>query len=143
MSHNLIINARRHLRWHQRLTTDTATAVMWGGWLYLWQPLFKAATWLTIWGAGVRPLAWKLLAASPLVALEQSVLTLAGACGTLLLWSLLPARKVPTPHVVQSLTDYAAHFGLPEQQIQAGQATAICVVRHDAQGRIIGIEARA
>lgn len=140
MPEKFIINARRHLRWHQRLATDASTAAMWGGWLYLWQPLFKAAAWLSAWGS--RPLIGKLLAATPLVALQQPALTLVGACGALLLWSLLPARKVAAPEVVQSLADYAAHFGLPEQQIQAGQGTAVCVVHHDDQGRIIGIEAR-
>ena len=140
MADKLIINVRRHLHWRQRLATDASTAVMWGGWLSLWQPLFKAMIWLSSWGA--RPLVWKLLPAASLVALQQSALALAGACSALLLWSLLPARKVTTPHLVQSLTDYAAHFGVPEQQIQAGQATAVCVVHHDAQGRIIGIEAQ-
>lgn len=142
MADKLIINVRRHLHWRQRLATDASTAVMWGGWLYLWRPVVNALAWLSSWGASARPLAWKVFAGAPMAALEYSVLALVGATGTLLLWSLLPARKVTTPHLVQSLTDYAAHFGVPEQQIQAGQATAVCVVHHDAQGRIIGIEAR-
>jgi poly-beta-1,6-N-acetyl-D-glucosamine biosynthesis protein PgaD len=92
-------------------------------------------------GASFQP-TLKLLASCSPVDLQGSVVALAGTSGTLLLWNLLPARKACAPEV-HSLGDYARHFELPEQELQAGRETSVCVVHHDDDGRIIRIEARA
>jgi poly-beta-1,6-N-acetyl-D-glucosamine biosynthesis protein PgaD len=139
MSTSLIINARHQLRWHQRLASDTSTAVMWGGWLYLWRPFLAAADAL----GNLQPLAIKLLGGSSPATLIYSLMALVCSSGTLLLWNRLPARKAREAHSVRTLNDYAAHFALPEQTIVEGRSASVCVVHHDANGRIIGIEARA
>ncbi|WP_024302548.1 poly-beta-1,6-N-acetyl-D-glucosamine biosynthesis protein PgaD [Pseudogulbenkiania sp. MAI-1] len=144
MPDNLIINARHHLPWHQRLLSNASTAAAWAGWLYLWRPIVNGANWLTSWGASYHQLLAKTLATGTSGSLENSVVALLGTSGTLLLWSRLPARKpTTTPHHQETLASYARHFGMDEQQILAGRAASVCVVHHDAHGKIIGIEPRA
>ena len=144
MPDNLIINCRHHLRWHQRLLSNASTAAAWAGWLYLWRPIVNGAGWLTSWSSSYQPLAAKILASSTPSSLEHSALALIGTSGTLLLWSRLPARKPTTTlHHQETLQSYASHFGMAEQQILAGRAASVCVVHHDAHGKIIGIEPKA
>jgi poly-beta-1,6-N-acetyl-D-glucosamine biosynthesis protein PgaD len=138
MSTSLIINARRQLHWQQRLFSDTSTALMWGGWLYLWRPFLAAAGALS----NLQPMLVKLLGGTSPATLVYSLVALVGSSGTLLLWNLLPARKACTAQREQSLPDYAAHFQLPVQAIVQGRSASVCVVHHDADGRIVGIETR-
>lgn len=141
MSDSLIINARQHLRWHQRLLSDSSTAIMWGGWLYLWRPIITTVGALT---TSVQPFVSKLMGGASPVSLELSVVALVGSSGTLLLWNhLLPARKAKAAQQANTLRDYANHFQLPEQKILEGRGAAICTVYHDANGQIVGLEANA
>lgn len=145
MPDSLIIDARHRLRWHQRLMSDASTAMLWGGWLWLWRPLLSAANWLGSVGSTVgnlHPLLAGLLGASAAINVEGPLLTLAGTSGTLLLWKMLPARK-PTAPAPRELQDYARHFQLPPATIEAGRRTSVCVVHHDAQGRIVRIDMRS
>jgi poly-beta-1,6-N-acetyl-D-glucosamine biosynthesis protein PgaD len=140
MNDGLIINARHNLSWYVRLGSDATTAMMWAGWLYLWRPLMQMLILLNTWGASFRITATKVLSNTPTLTLEGSLIALLGTSSTLLLWSLLPSKKLKTAHQVSTLRDYARHFDLPEQQIRAGRNTSVCVVHHDAQGKITHIE---
>jgi poly-beta-1,6-N-acetyl-D-glucosamine biosynthesis protein PgaD len=136
MSNSLIINIRQQLHWYQRFFSDSSTALMWGMWLYLWRPL------VVITGAHAfskQPfLVHFVTKISPMTMGYIIVSVMCGALA-LLLWTLLPARRIiPSPQ--KSLSDYATHFQLPEQEITAGRAANICTVHHDAYGRVIGIE---
>ena len=142
MSDSLIINARQHLRWHERLFSDASTAMLWGVWLWLWRPVLSTVNWLAAVGASFQPTLTKLLANGSPLNIEGGVVALVGTSGTLLLWNLLPARKAGSPQV-HTLRDYASHFQLPEQDILQGRASSVCVVHHDEQGRIVRIEQRA
>lgn len=139
MPHAPIIDARHRLRWHQRLFSDATTAVLWGAWLWLWRPVLHAFTWV---GASAAPAMSKLVAGNPVPDLSNSVVALAGASGTLLLWNLLPARRAREAAPC-TLDDCARHFDLPAEAIASGRDTRVCVVHHDADGRIVRIEARA
>lgn len=143
MSKSLIINARHHLRWHQRFFSDASTAMLWGGWLWMWRPLLNIFSWLSTRGAGFHHLLIKLLANGSPVSIGGSMMALVGTSGTLLLWNLLPAQKACASPQANTLRDYALHFELPEQEIITGRATSVCVVHHDEAGRIIRIEAKA
>jgi poly-beta-1,6-N-acetyl-D-glucosamine biosynthesis protein PgaD len=142
MSNNLIINARNSLSWHQRLFSDTTTAVAWGGWLFLWRPILATVGALSSWSATLPNMLVKLLGGTSPADIVYSLVAVVGGSGTLLLWNhLVPARKADS-HRVQVLRDYAAHFQLPEQTILAGRVSTVSVVHHDEHGRIIGIETR-
>jgi poly-beta-1,6-N-acetyl-D-glucosamine biosynthesis protein PgaD len=141
MSTSVIIDARDRLRWHQRFAWDASTAALWGAWLWLWAPLLKAGGSLPSLDV-VLPL-WlpKLLPAAAAGSMPLSVLALAGTSGTLVVWRNLPVRKACTGEVLP-VAEYARHFQLPEQVIEAGRGAATCVVHHDADGRIARIECR-
>ena len=133
MNHALIIDARQQLRWHQRLFSDTSTAMMWGIWLLLWRPVL-----IFTWVMSVKHPA-ALLHFLNMASFEDYMTALFSAVAALLLWSTLPSHKVKNP-VARTLDDYASHFGIQPEQIEAGRAQTICVVHHDDEGRIIRIE---
>ncbi len=141
MSGSLIINARHRLAWHQRLVSDASTAVMWGGWLWLWAPLLKSSSWLADLGARSFPAVNGLLADASAGDLQRSVFALVGTSGTLMVWNRLPARRAPSGEAL-SVRDYARHFQLPVSELQAGRCASVCVVHHDESGRIVQVECR-
>lgn len=138
---SLIIDARNRLSWTQRIAWDASTAALWGGWLLLWAPLLKAGASLAQLGIDL-PLLPGLLPAGGAGGLPLSIVALAGTSGTLMALNKLPTRKAQADDALP-LTVYAKHFEIPEQVIEAGRSAAICVVHHDADGRIAGIECRA
>ncbi len=142
MRSSLIINARDRLRWHQRLCSDASTVLMWGAWLKLWYPVLRSFSWAADFGALSQTTLMKLLPAGSSGDVQHYAMALVGTSGTLFLWSQLPAVKARAPEV-HSVSDYARHFELSEDEILAGRGTAVCVVHHDDGGRIIRVERRA
>jgi poly-beta-1,6-N-acetyl-D-glucosamine biosynthesis protein PgaD len=138
MSRHLIINARHRLAWHHRLFSDASTAVMWGGWMWLWSPLLRA--WAHA-GARSHAAAMKLFANGSADAIERAVLALLGTSGVLLVWNRLFARATRQPEAL-SVVDYARHFDVPEHVLRAGRDAPVCVVQHDESGRIVAVECR-
>ncbi len=137
MSNNpLIINIRQHLHWRKRLFSDTTTAMMWGAWLYLWRPVLMLGSAQAIWSVHKGSIHFAFASTSDnLKYVIEAVLV---GCIILLLWTFLPSRRVSvTPE--HTLEEYATHFGLPAEQIEAGRAANICTVFHDAHGRMISI----
>jgi|GEM_PF-1382380 len=143
MNDHLIINARHHLNAYQRFFSDASTAMLWGGWLWMWRPLLNIFNWIGNLGATFQPTLLKLLANGTPMNIEGSVMALVGTSGTLLLWNMLPAQKARTSPQARLLRDYAAHFELPEQEILAGRDSRVCVIHHDDSGRIIRIESQS
>lgn len=142
MSNALIINARHHLSAYQRFTSNASTAMLWGGWLWMWRPLLNVFNWVNNLGANVQPTLLKLMATGTPMSLEGSVMALIGASGTLLLWNMLPAQKARTSAQTPLLRDYADYFELPELDILSGRASNVCTVHHDETGRITRIESQ-
>jgi poly-beta-1,6-N-acetyl-D-glucosamine biosynthesis protein PgaD len=143
MSTSVIIDARDRLRWHQRFACDASTAALWGGWLWLWVPLLKASGSLARLGADLPPWVPKLLLpAAGAGGLPLSLVALAGTSGTLMVWRKMPVRRATTGETLP-VSEYARHFQVPVQMIEAGRGAATCVVHHDADGRIARIECRA
>lgn len=138
---SLIIDLRSQLQWHQRMLTDVFTALLWGVWFYLWRPIAGLIAWLHNWSVMMRPASTKFLFTGALSL--EGLMTVFGAAGTLMLWSLLPKRGVAKQPVVNTLNDAAAYFGLPVASIEQGQAASTCVVHHDDCGRIVRIETQA
>lgn len=141
MSGSLIINARDRLRWHQRLWSDASTVVIWGVWLNLWYPVLRSFARAADLSVLSRFTQMTLTSGGSAVDLPRYAVALAGTSGTLLLWNRLPAHKIQTPKV-QSVSDYARHFELPEEEILSGRETSVCVVHHDEGGRIVRVEPR-
>jgi len=140
MVQRMIINARRDLGWRRRLLSDLVTAAMWGGWVLLWLPVFRKIINLIRLHADLEPAAMQVLDTVTPISLSHSLVALVGTSALLMLWTLLPTRKLTHAHGVQQLADYAEFFDLPEAQIVAGQGSRICVVHHDEAGNIVSIE---
>ncbi|HEV2607982.1 MAG TPA: poly-beta-1,6-N-acetyl-D-glucosamine biosynthesis protein PgaD [Xanthomonadaceae bacterium] len=142
MPNKLIINARDTLSWRRRLLSDVVTAIMWAGWILLWFPVFFKLRQVIALHLAVEPATMEVLDTLTPISLVHSLIALLGTCTLLLLWTLLPSRKLTHAHGVQSLHDYAEYFDLDEPDIVAGQASRICMVSHDEYGNIVGIEER-
>jgi poly-beta-1,6-N-acetyl-D-glucosamine biosynthesis protein PgaD len=140
MKSNLIIEASDRLAWHKRLASTASTAALWGGWLWLWAPLVKAAGQLSL--VGPKLAVWGLEAlpagapSSPL-----AIAAIAGIPGTVVAWRSLPRQQVKAERDLP-LSEYARHFDLGEQVIEAGRSSAVTVVHHHPDGRISHIECR-
>ncbi len=143
MSVSLIIDARHRLRWHQRLASDLSTAILWSGWLWLWVPVLRAYASLSLLGARVTPTLGKVAVLGADDTFGVPVAAILGASGTLFVWNRLPAaRASAAPAPAPSLRDYAHHFELPEHELRTGREASVCVVHHDAHGRIVRLESR-
>jgi poly-beta-1,6-N-acetyl-D-glucosamine biosynthesis protein PgaD len=141
MKSNLIIEASDRLAWHQRLASTASTAALWGGWIWLWAPLLKAAGELA--HLGPKFPAWGLQAlpaGGP--GWPWSIAAIAGIPGTVVAWRKLPRRRASVEPAL-AVSEYARRFELQEQVIEAGRCATVSVVHHHPDGRIAGIECRA
>lgn len=139
---SLIIDARKRLSWPRRFAWDASTAALWGGWLLLWAPLLKSGVSLARLGMDLPPWLPTSLAAGGAGGLPLSIVALAGTSGTLMALNKLPVRRQRADEALP-VAEYARHFELSAQVIEAGRGAAICVVHHDDEGRIAAIECRA
>ena len=142
MAQKLIINARGDLSWRRRVLSDLATAGLWAFWIVLWWPVFRKLYHVIRLHEGLARGAIQVFRTITPISLTHSSVALLGTCALLLLWTLLPTRKLTHAHDLQTLDDYAEYFDLDENEILAGRESRICVVRHDEHGRIVGIEPR-
>lgn len=140
MKSTLIIEASDSLAWHRRFASTASTAALWGGWLWLWVPLVKAAGQLaqvgpklSVWGLEALP------AGGP--GLPLSLVAVAGIPGTVVAWRKLPRRRAKVESALP-VSEYARRFDLQEEVIEEGRRSAVTVVHHHADGRIASIECR-
>ena len=143
MAERMIINARSDLSWRRRLLSDVVTALMWAGWILLWLPVFLKLRMVIRLHLGLAPAAIQVFETITPISLVYSSIALVGTSTLLLLWTLLPTRRITHAHGVQTLADYSEYFDLDESEIIASRDSRICVVHHDEHGNIEGIEPRA
>ncbi|MFO0688819.1 MAG: poly-beta-1,6-N-acetyl-D-glucosamine biosynthesis protein PgaD [Myxococcota bacterium] len=140
MQDSLIINVRDQLGWSRRFASDLSTLALWGAWLWLCRPVVVAIAILFGSHAARQVKAAGFGALCPTYTLESGGLLLLGTASALLLWNRLTASHV-TPPRLTGRPDYAGHFGLSQAELERGLASAICVLHHDEQGRIVALEA--
>lgn len=143
MGERMIINARGDLGWRRRLLSDVVTALMWAGWILLWLPVFLKLRMVIRLHLGLAPAAIQVFETITPISLVYSSIALVGTSTLLLLWTLLPTRRITHAHGVQTLADYAEYFDLDQSEIVASRDSRICMVHHDEHGNIEGIEPRA
>jgi poly-beta-1,6-N-acetyl-D-glucosamine biosynthesis protein PgaD len=140
MKSTLIIEASDRLAWPRRLASTASTAALWGGWLWLWAPLVKAASQLAQLGPQVPVWGLKALPAGA-PSLSLSLVAIAGTSGTLVAWRKLPRRQAKVESALP-VSAYARRFELQEQEIVDGRLASVSVVHHHPDGRIAYIECR-
>jgi poly-beta-1,6-N-acetyl-D-glucosamine biosynthesis protein PgaD len=143
MAEKLIINARKQIGWRRRVLSDIATASLWIGWIYLWIPVFRKFHEVVRHHLDLGKAAIEVLEAVAPIPIEHSIVALLGTSALLMLWALLPKLEVTQAHAVEEIEDYAGFFGLELREIAAGRASRICVVTHDENGGIVGVEVKA
>ena len=138
----MIINARRDLGWRRRLLSDVLTAGLWVGWILLWIPVFRKLHQVIRLHLDFGLAAREVLDTVTPISLMHSMIALLGTSALLLLWSLLPTRRVGQAHEARTTLDYARHFDIDESEINAGRDSRICIVSHEDDGAITGIEVK-
>jgi poly-beta-1,6-N-acetyl-D-glucosamine biosynthesis protein PgaD len=141
MKSSIIIEASDSLAWHRRFVSTASTAALWGGWLWLWAPLVKAAGQFARMGHQLPVWGFTLLPASA-PSLPLSLAAIAGTSGTFVAWRTLPRRRAKLESALP-VSESARRFELGEQVIEAGRRAAVSVVHHHPDGRISRIECRA
>jgi poly-beta-1,6-N-acetyl-D-glucosamine biosynthesis protein PgaD len=112
---------------------------MWGAWLKLWYPLLHAAAWTAKLSLLSHLTLTRIIRGGSIAGVPLYAVALLGTSGTLVLWSRLPAFRRCSPRDASARSD-APHARVPEQELAAGRAAAICVVHHDDEGRIVRVE---
>ncbi len=135
-----IINIRNQLSWHRRLYSDASTLALWSAWLWLCRPAILGAIGMLGVAFGMKHPARGTPVASALPSVEEMALLLICVSVLLLLWNRLSRVPAVRPRV-NMMPDYERHFGLSGEQIAVARDSQRCVVHHDEQGCIIGIEA--
>lgn len=143
MADGPIINARRQIGWRRRLFSDTATAALWIGWVYLWIPVVGKFHQIIRAHLNLETTAMEVLETVAPIPVANSVVALLGTSALLMLWSLLPKRRVTHAHAGVAIEDHAQFFGLDPQEIQAGRDSRICVVTHDEKGAFVQIAVKS
>jgi poly-beta-1,6-N-acetyl-D-glucosamine biosynthesis protein PgaD len=135
MSDPIIIDARQHLRWYQRLASTGAALMLWAVWMWLWMPFLQ------------RKHANNFQFEESSFELVKLASTLVAIAWLLAVWN---ARRQPqrvTSSALQpaprfDLPTYAAHFGLSESDLSRSVQSATVIVHHDSAGRIVTLEPR-
>lgn len=143
MAEKLIINARRQLGWRRRILSDTTTLGLWVLWIYLWMPVFHKVQQVIHLRLHFEPAAAEVLETVEPIDFSNSLFLLIGTCAMLLLWTLLPKRRITTDHPAVTLGDSATRFNLPVESLTAGRGARITVVHHDDAGAIVRIECKS
>lgn len=136
MSYQPIIDVRRSLPWRRRIASEFATFAVWIAWGVLCLSTFASSAHAAAAGHHVnRP---GIHTAAPSSGQVEAVLAFA-ALGLSALWAV-PRMRQTAPRAFSKSPDYAAHFGLTASLLENGRTSQVCVVHHDALGRILAIE---
>ena len=118
------------------MLSDMGTAGLWGLWLWLCRPALGMFGWVR--GAWIQHGVSHLIAIGATSGIERGAFALCSACGVVWLWGRLvhPRRN---PAKLTYSPNYAVHFGLSDLQLHRFRMSQVCVVHHDADGRISAI----
>lgn len=139
MNYQPIIDVRRSLPWRRRIASEFATFAVWIGWSVLCLTTFASSAHAA--AAGHRVNQSAIHSAAPPSGQIEAALALA-ALGISALWAV-PRLRRTAPRTLAQTPDYASHFGLSETLVATGRTSQVCVVHHDASGRILAIETSA
>jgi poly-beta-1,6-N-acetyl-D-glucosamine biosynthesis protein PgaD len=140
MPHSLIINQQKNLPLYRRLWSHGMTILLWCFWCYLWWPIVRPLRDVFRSPRDLDESMMDVLVNIPSVMLEEVLVAVVGTVLGLLLFSLLPSRKLQVQHLAYTQTDYAEHYGTSVEVVLAHQHDAVCTVHHDENGHIVKIE---
>ena len=132
----LIIDVRNQLPWHKRYVSNTTTAMLWGGWIFLWRPLIILIGYISI----QKPHLIEHFFSAIAHVLENGFTALLACAVSLWLWSNFIPSKTKAQAKDKNTDEYARYFNLDLEQLKASRLQKKSTVHHDTDGRITHID---
>ena len=135
----LIINKRRELPRTKRIIWDIITVLLWGGFFYLWKPVFHVFYRIITLGAPVEELSDWIFGEIHSVTVEHALYMLIGTPLVLFVLSRLNRHQAPSEHLIYHSNDYSDYFNVDDKELQECVNSQLVTVYHDDHGHIIAL----
>ena len=132
----LIINKRHELPLMKRVVWDIITVLLWLSFLYLWKPLLVVLYEIITLKESVESVSDWIFDNIHSVKFEHAIFLLIATPIILFLLSRLNRHKSSTEHLVYESKDYANHFHVNTEELEASKESQLVAVYHDEYGGI-------
>jgi poly-beta-1,6-N-acetyl-D-glucosamine biosynthesis protein PgaD len=132
----LIINKRRELPRTKRIIWDIITLLLWGGFIYLWKPVFHIFYRIITLGAPADELSDWIFGEIHSVTFDHALYMLIGTPIVLFILSRLNHHQAPSEHLIYHSSDYSEYFNLEDAELEQGVNSQLVTVYHDDHGHI-------
>lgn len=139
-SETLIINKRHELPLAKRLLWDTATVLLWIGWIYLWKPLFLVFYKIVTLDASMEDISAVIFDQISAVTFWHAIVMLVTTSVVLFILSWLNRHVGPSKHLIYESTEYANYFKVNDIQLRQCIDSQLVTVHHDNHGHIVSLE---
>lgn len=138
--HTLIINKRHELPRSTVWFWDIITILLWCGFIYLWLPVFQVISRIVTSKVPADEMADWIYDNISSITFIHGVEMLVVTPIVLFTLSWLKRHNGPSEHIIYTNEDYARHFGLEVNQLEACFKSQLVTVCHDDHGQITAIE---
>ena len=132
----LIINKRRELPKTKRIVWDIITILLWGGFIYLWKPVFHVFYRIITLGAPSEELSDWIFGEIHSVTFEHALYMLIGTPIVLFVLSRLNRHQAPSEHLIYHSSDYSNYFKVSDTELKECVNSQLVTVYHDDHGHI-------
>lgn len=136
----LIINQRHELPFRKKLIWDFITVLLWGGWLYLWKPVFDVIYQMLIRPDHPHEVSKTIFSDINVVPVDQALIMLVATPAILFILSRIHRHKKPSAHLILDEEDYREYFGIAKNVYHECLNSQQITVYHNEQGQIIRLE---
>lgn len=136
----LIINKRHEMPKRKKFLWDGITVVLWGGWIYLWEPVILVLYKIVMLNAPVSELSEVIYDEVNAIPFDKAVFMLIATPIILFILSRLNRHLAPSEHLIYESDEYAAHFNVDHNELLKSLDSQFITVHHDEVGRITHLE---
>ena len=136
----LIINKRRELPRTKRIIWDIITILLWGGFIYLWKPVFHIFYRIITLGAPSEELSDWIFGEIHSVTFEHALYMLIGTPIVLFILSRLNRHQAPSEHLIYHSDDYSNYFKVSGTELEQCRNSQLVTVYHDDHGHIFHLD---
>lgn len=136
----LIINKRRELPRTKRIIWDIITILLWGGFIYLWKPVFHIFYRIITLGAPSEELSDWIFGEIHSVTFEHALYMLIGTPIVLFILSRLNRHQAPSEHLIYHSDDYSNYFKVSGTELEQCRNSQLVTVYHDDHGHILHLD---
>lgn len=138
----LIINKRHEMPRSQVWLWDGITLLLWGGFIYLWRPVFHIFYRIINAEVPAEEISDWIYDNIHSVTFEHGLEMLIVTPIVLFLLSWLKRHKGASEHVIYTDEDYARYFRLDADRLQTYRGSQLITVYHDDRGQITTLQDR-